>query len=149
MDKKNAPQKSLKTKETAKGHNIFRLLDANLNRCREGLRVLEDTVRFVGANAKLFEQLRSQRHALDRLTREYYPQLLKARDSQTDPGERLSESKRTCFEAVIFANFRRCEESLRVLEEYGKLFSGMAHVRFKKMRFKMYGLEKQVVSETL
>lgn len=121
---------------------ILRLLDANLNRCREGLRVLEDTARFVWENESLFQKFRRERHQLDRLTRHFYAELLHSRDSQDDRGREIKEGGRKNLEAVAAANFRRCEESLRVLEEYGKLKSGPAAASFKKMRFEIYELEK-------
>lgn len=129
-----------------RGEGIWRLLDANLNRCREGLRVLEDTARFVWKNKKLFHRLRSERHLLDRLTRKFYPELLSSRNSNQDEGRKVAEGKREGLESVTAANFRRCEESLRVLEEYGKVFSNGAAGEFKKLRFRIYDLEKAVLS---
>lgn len=132
-------------KNSEKDQKILRLLDANLNRCREGLRVLEDTARFVFENESWFRKFRTERHLLDQLTRRFYPQLLESRNSQEDSGRRIKEEKRENSESIVFANFRRCEESLRVLEEYGKIFSGGADSEFKKMRFKIYDLEKDVL----
>lgn len=125
--------------------NVLRLLDANLNRAREGLRVLEDTARFVWNNKKFFEELRTSRHLLDSLTRGFYPELLKSRNSQQDNGRQIKEANRDNFKSVAAANFRRCEESLRVLEEYGKILSANAAGQFKKIRFRIYDLEKVVM----
>ncbi len=132
-----------KTKEGPKDKGIFRLLDANLNRCREGLRVLEDTARFVHADGGFFQEFRRERHKLDILTRRLYPELIAARESRNDEGRLMRETGRTDVNALIFANFRRCEESLRVLEEYGKLFSARAGSEFKEIRFTIYTLEKE------
>jgi len=49
------------------------------------------------------------------------------------------------LKAVLAANFRRVEESLRVLEEYGKLVSPSAGAKFKKIRFAAYILEKEML----
>lgn len=127
--------------------NTLRLLDANLNRCREGLRVLEDTARFVWNDEKLFLQFRGERHLLDHLTRKHYPQLIHARNSQQDDGRTLPEKGRKNIKSVVTANFRRCEESLRVLEEYGKVFSKSAASKFKAIRFKFYNLEKKILEK--
>jgi thiamine-phosphate pyrophosphorylase len=121
--------------------SVLRLLDANLNRCREGFRVLEDTARFVRNDERFFLAFRSQRHKLDRLTRRLYPELVAARSGANDAGRTVKEGGRANKDAIIFANFRRCEESLRVLEEYGKLFSAAAGRKFKEMRFTAYELE--------
>lgn len=128
---------------------ILRLLDANLNRCREGLRVLEDTARFAWDDEVLFQSFRKERHALDMITRKLYPELVSARNSAGDPGRAIPEKGRARFESVVAANLRRCEESLRVLEEYGKLFSAGAGGKFKRIRFKIYDLEKQALKQKL
>ena len=125
----------------------LRLFDANLNRCREGLRVIEDTARFVLEEEKLYKEIRGIRHRLDLVTRNIYPELLTKRDSVSDPGKTIKEGKRKNIEAVLAANFRRAEESLRVLEEYGRLVSGNAGPLFKQMRFKIYSLEKKTLAK--
>lgn len=121
---------------------VLRLLDANLNRCREGLRVLEDTARFVRNDARFFRMFRNLRHNLDLITRRVSPELVDARESVDDKGRTVKEGGRPNAAALVTANFRRCEESLRVLEEYGKLFSAAAGREFKKIRFAVYRLEK-------
>lgn len=121
---------------------VLRLLDANLNRAREGLRVLEDTARFLWADPRLMAILRSARHGLDRATRAAYPALIQSRDSAGDPGRCLAETKRRTPRGLVAANFRRAEEALRVLEEYGKVLSPRAAGRFKKLRFELYTAEK-------
>lgn len=126
---------------------VLRLLDANLNRCREGLRVLEDTARFVRNDARFFRTFRSLRHKLDVITRWLYPELVAARESANDEGRTVKEGGRSSAAALVTANFRRCEESLRVLEEYGKLFSAAAGREFKKIRFSVYKLEKNAQTQ--
>jgi thiamine-phosphate pyrophosphorylase len=72
-----------------------------------------------------------------------YPKLLKERESRSDEGRTIKEEKsRKNIRSLLSANFRRVEESLRVLEEYGKLISPAAAPLFKKLHFKMYVLEK-------
>ena len=122
---------------------FLRVIDANLNRAREGLRVIEDTARFVTGSGRAFGELRAARHALDRITRSIYPALLEQRDSRSDEGRTIREGKRKGMRALLAANFRRVEESLRVLEEYGKLVSPGAAPLFKRLRFKMYILERE------
>lgn len=122
---------------------VFRILDANLNRCREGLRVLEDTARFIHGDSQFFRALRRERHKLDILTRRLYPDMVASRDSQEDEGRNIREGGRPDAAAIVSANFRRCEESLRVLEEYGKLFSARAGSEFKEIRYAVYRLETE------
>jgi len=118
------------------------VLDANLNRAREGLRVLEDTARFVWTSPRLFAELRALRHELDKVTRAAYPQLVAARDSGTDRGRKMPEGRKRDWPGLVAANFRRAEEAVRVLEEYGKVFSPRAAGRFKRIRFALYTAEK-------
>src|SRR5450631_1134900 len=66
--------------------NIWRLLDANANRAREGLRIVEDTARFVLDDAAAAKAFRGFRHQLDELVRTHYKELLKARKVETDSG---------------------------------------------------------------
>ncbi|MBI4395859.1 MAG: thiamine-phosphate pyrophosphorylase [Elusimicrobia bacterium] len=127
--------------------HVFRVLDANLNRAREGLRVLEDTARYVWDSHTLFRSLRRVRHRLDEVTRAAYPRLVSSRESVKDPGRTMPEGKRRDWGGLAAANFRRAEEALRVLEEYGKVISPEAAADFKAMRFKMYALEKAVVKK--
>jgi thiamine-phosphate pyrophosphorylase len=129
----------------ASDKRYFRLFDANLNRCREGLRVIEDTARFVLDKDAIYRKARALRHKADAVTRGIYPALLAQRDSVSDFGRRLKEGGRGGLKAVLAANFRRVEESLRVLEEYGKLVSPAAGAKFKKIRFASYALEKKML----
>ncbi len=123
---------------------FLRVIDANLNRAREGLRVIEDTARFVTGSNNAFKEPRSMRHSLDKITRRIYPELLSQRDSFSDEGRTIKEAKkRKGLKALLSANFRRVEESLRVLEEYGKLVSPAAAPVFKKLRFRTYILERE------
>src|ERR1035438_7466600 len=66
--------------------SIWRLLDANANRAREGFRILEDTARFVLNKPKAAKALRSMRHELDEMIRLHYKKLLSARDVAHDSG---------------------------------------------------------------
>ncbi len=125
----------------------LRLLDANLNRAREGLRVLEDTARFVWDDRGMFLSLRDARHDLDELTRTTYPSLLGGRDSEKDMGRPMAEPEKRAAKGLVPANFRRAQEALRVLEEYGKVFSPGASSKFKSLRFSLYALEKKAVTK--
>src|SRR4051812_21694221 len=101
---------------------VARLLDANLNRAREGLRVLEDTARFLWNDKPLYRNVRTLRHRLHELTAGHYSTLLRARESVKDPGRELPEPRRESTTAVVSANVRRAQEAVRVLEEYSKVF---------------------------
>ncbi len=129
------------------GAAYYRVIDANLNRCREGLRVIEDTARFVLDLGAVYKKVRTLRHAVERLTRRMYPELLARRDAVADEGRTIPEGKREDLDAVLAANFRRAEESLRVLEEYSRLVQPELGCEFKSIRYAVYSLEKKLLAK--
>ncbi|MFQ6091605.1 MAG: thiamine-phosphate pyrophosphorylase [bacterium] len=131
---------------------IYRVIDANANRLREGLRVVEEIARMVLDNGGLTSRLRQRRHAVDDLVGHLSiprERLLSARDSEGDVGSEgvCGETPRTDCEAILRANLRRSQESCRVLEEFSKLFDPHIPASFKKIRFELYTLEKEIVGE--
>lgn len=129
---------------------IYRILDANFNRAREGLRVVEEIARLYLEDEKLSKSLKNLRHRITKTSQKYFDQklLLKYRDSQKDLGAKgmgLYEGKRKDVKTVVRANLRRAEEALRVLEEFGKIIEKGSAEDFKKLRFKLYTLEKEIL----
>ena len=133
----------------------IRILDANLNRGREGLRVVEDLVRFVLDDADLASQIKAIRHEVTSLARQLpldELELLGARDSDSDVGMDLdcaSEALRLNLSQIFTANIRRSQEAMRVLEELSKLYNVSIASRFKNLRFQLYGLEKAILPKLM
>jgi thiamine-phosphate pyrophosphorylase len=130
--------------------DALRILDANFNRSREGLRVCEEVARFVMDDAKLTAALKSARHAVSRGLEAFGvppADLVKSRDSRGDVGKGASklEKRREGAKGLFVANIERAKEALRVLEEASKLVDAKASVKFKKIRFKVYDIEKQAL----
>ncbi len=138
-------------------HKIYQIIDANLNRCREGLRVIEEVARFILENKPLQRKTKEIRHkisaaflkpsARNHSARRRLIEL--GRDSVTDIGKDFiaeTEGERTDLSDVIQSNFSRVEESVRVLEEFGKLLDSRGPKMFKKLRFEIYTLEKDYLS---
>ncbi|MCD6231178.1 thiamine-phosphate pyrophosphorylase [Candidatus Aerophobetes bacterium] len=127
---------------------IYRIIDANLNRATEGLRVIEDVVRFILNNAHLWGEIRRTRHSLVKIMKEEasfdFHKLITCRDSYNDVGADFKEEGREGIENIIRANFRRVEEAERSLEEFSKLITPSLSEKFKKIRFQTYSLEKRV-----
>lgn len=124
--------------------DLYRVIDANLNRLKEGIRVVEDIVRYRDNNKDLSSQLKQLRHkAKIKETLE----LLKERDSVNDVLRTTikSELNRTDISAIILANFKRAQESARVLEELYKLHSPEYSENFKQIRYELYTLEKSIL----
>lgn len=123
---------------------LWRLLDANANRAREGLRVLEESARFLWEDARQARSCRRLRHRLDALCRAHRGRMLQNRAVEKDPGRRNDHGRyRQGLPGLLAANFKRVEESLRVLEEYGRLISVKAPDQFQRLRFEVYRLEKR------
>src|SRR5712691_6980438 len=90
---------------------VWRLLDANANRAREGLRIIEDTARFVLDKPEAAKAVRVLRHGLDELVRGHYKTLLLARDVTHDSGRtNAAKGYKGGVGALLAANFKRCEE---------------------------------------
>jgi len=120
---------------------IYRIADANLNRLKEGIRVIEDIYRFYFNNQDISLQLKKIRH-LCRI--EEYKKALLKRDIINDPLKisTKSEKKRDNIEDIIIANFKRAQESARVLEEILKLISIKESENFNNIRYELYNIEK-------
>ena len=120
--------------------NYLRLIDANLNRLREGIRVVEDIFRYVYNDKQTAIKLKELRH-LSRL--ENYIELLETRDVKNDVlrSSIKSEQNRTDLYSILIANFKRAQESARVLEEFTKLTSIKDSENFKYIRYELYNLE--------
>jgi len=137
-------------------HQPLRIIDANLNRSSEGLRVLEDVARFLLNDAGLSQRLKTLRHDLAKETKSLSVGLLSRRDSEHDVGARMGasyepETKQSLqdLSGLVTANAKRVEESLRVVEELAKLpeMSSMLNsARFEQMRFTLYTLERDLIS---
>ena len=131
---------------------VYRIIDANLNRVMEGVRVSEDIMRFASDNERLTLKLKNLRHdvfdAIKDLRKEYLEELVSSRDLD-DVGIKStgSEKIRENLVDLFLANTQRGKESLRVLEEVLKLFDQDLSERFKKFRFKLYDIEKTAVKE--
>ncbi|RJO61227.1 MAG: thiamine phosphate synthase [Dehalococcoidia bacterium] len=132
---------------------VLRIVDANLNRVSEGLRVLEEAARFILNDAPLSESLKTLRHQLSVRDIRTSLRYLDSRDSQNDVGVEikvsLQDKKRDLAETVI-ANARRVEEALRVMEEISKVKSvALDSQTFQDARFKLYTIEKELVGRLM
>jgi thiamine-phosphate pyrophosphorylase len=134
---------------------VMRIIDENMNRLAEGLRVLEDMARMVLNDGELTQQLKTLRHNLIRADLPFNLELLRSRDSTTDIGansEVDGEKREKNLPLLAVANSRRAQESLRVLEEVAKLpevSSSLDSNQFKNARFELYTIEQKLVSRLI
>ncbi|MFA6280954.1 MAG: thiamine-phosphate pyrophosphorylase [Candidatus Omnitrophota bacterium] len=125
---------------------ILRIVDANFNRLKEALRVVEDIFRFIYEDDKLRKKTRELRHVLDVLLAEkIFNEAILERNSIGDLGKKVDvlELNKKDLSDILFANLQRAKESSRVLEEILKItFSAKVSV-LKKVRYDIYDLEKE------
>jgi thiamine-phosphate pyrophosphorylase len=127
---------------------VWRTLDAAGNRAREGLRVVEDYVRFGLDDRHLTERLKAFRHELSAALA-LLPEgnLLASRDTAADVGTTItteSEGHRPDIGSVAVASLKRIGEALRSLEEFGKVVDPAVGARIEGLRYRLYTLEKAV-----
>ncbi|MFA5629121.1 MAG: thiamine phosphate synthase [Dehalococcoidales bacterium] len=131
----------------------LRIIDANLNRIGESLRLLEDIARLILNDATLSRQLKEMRHDLEDVDFTFKKQLIQARQANSDVGADIKVEqqleKRSLHTSVI-ANCRRIEQSLRVIEELAKTPGiELNPADFEKARFQLYTTEKTIISKLL
>ncbi len=137
-------------KTQAEVRKIYRLLDANFNRTKEGLRVCEDICRFFLNQGRAAQRYKLIRHNMVDLV---YPinlkRIIQSRDVKGDVGKSsvTKEMKRGQVSDIFYANSQRIKESMRVLEEFAKLFNFQTSHRIKQLRYQIYELEKKIVNE--
>ncbi len=127
----------------------FRIIDANVNRLGEGLRVLEEFARMTLNDAVLTQKLKDMRHQTVELNAELYKKLLRSRDAVGDIGSDMDAtgSNKREPQGIIAANAKRAQESLRVMEEMAKIPAlNLDSERYRKARFELYTIEKELVA---
>lgn len=129
--------------------DAYRIIDANFNRSKEGLRVCEEISRFHLRNSALTKSLKNLRHRLTvviKASRLDPKALFRERDSEEDVGKTFaSGTGKKSFKEIFMANAQRTKEALRVLEEFLKIFDPAASKKLQKLRFNFYTLEKETV----
>ena len=141
-------------------NSVFRILDAAINRAGEGIRVVEDYLRMVIADAHLAQQLKTLRHDLteavaiiDSASR------IAARDSEEDVGRQLqteSEYHRdapdgdsTSASGLVQANLARTQQAIRSIEEFSKTINVEVAKKVEQLRYRTYTLEKAILTTIL
>lgn len=128
--------------------SLLRLLDANANRALEGLRVVEEIVRFHWRAAGAFRRLRALRHAVAGALRRLpvSPRELAAvRDSREDVGRRAAAAGVESLERLLLINLQRAKEALRTLEECSRLIAPRQTRAFQRLRFRTYEVERELL----
>jgi len=128
----------------------LRIIDVNVNRCAEGLRVIEEVARFILEDEELVRGIKSLRHDVRKGTVYFTDSLSTFRDVENDPGSSFSstaELSRSGIYDITKSNFSRVAEALRVIEEFGKLINTDGAEYYKSLRFRVYQLERNFLGE--
>lgn len=132
---------------------LLRIIDANLNRTREGLRVCEDITRFILCDKNAAKSLKAIRHGATNLVlkskKVSLSELLSERDTAGDKSKFIDFLPQSGMDirGIFMANIERVKESLRVLEECFKIIDTKASQGYRKLRFNTYNIEKSVVKK--
>lgn len=128
---------------------LYRIIDANFNRGREALRVMEEYCRFGLNHAGLSGRAKQIRHRLcETIGRFDAIQLLSSRDTAGDVGRELKvdgQLKRMSLEDCFTAGAKRASEALRALAEACQAIEPEAAAVMEQLRFGVYALEKDTV----
>jgi len=132
-------------------NSINRIIDANINRTKEGLRVCEEIARFTLDSRSLTLEFKKIRHRIEAILKRLPNRaiLIRERESLSDVGKNiaLNELKRRDYRDIFFANIQRVKESIRVLEEFTKLINKNIALEFKKTRYLIYEIEKKGIAK--
>jgi len=131
-------------------NQTYRHIDVCLNRISEGLRVVDEIVRFHLNDKKILKELKEIRHSVRSIFSISDIELLKVRDSHNDAGfdfSTITEETREDISSIAKASFKRIIESLRILEEYSKLenIKKLTNTNIEKLRQSMYYYEKAII----
>ena len=130
--------------------SLYRIVDANFNRAKEGLRVCEDICRFVFDQKNQTRKWKNLRHRLTEVVSSFgLKRIVQSRNIAGDVGKATTkiELKRNKMMDIFCANSQRVKESVRVLEEFAKLLHKGKAQELKKIRYQVYALEKEIVEK--
>lgn len=126
----------------------LRIIDANLNRAREAIRVMEEHARFALDDASLSKAAKQLRHDLvASIPQPLAQSLIRCRDTANDVGTAIqtpAEYVRTSTASVALAAAARLSEALRAIEEYGKTLDAAFAKSVEELRYRAYELEQQL-----
>ncbi len=125
---------------------MYRIIDVNINRATEALRVLEEITRFELDDEGLSEQLKNIRHKISTCFDKHYETMLCARDTENDVGVGIENpSEKNSIITIFKSNIKRLQQALRVLAEYSVSTSDTRNrTIFENARYEAYTLEKEI-----
>jgi len=125
---------------------IYQIIDANLDRAREGLRVLEDWARFGLGKKKYVEKIKNFRQILGKNHLEVYKQSRNHIEDKCKGLTHQEQINRKIPEQIISSNSGRIQEALRVIEEFSRLHNLELSKIASEIRYEIYTLEIDLLS---
>ena len=120
---------------------IFQIIDANLDRAREGLRVIEDWARFGLGKEKYVEKIKNFRQILGKNHLKVYKQSRNYIEDKCKGLTHQEQINRNTPEQIISSNSGRVQEALRVIEEFSRIHNHELSKIASKIRYEIYNLE--------
>ena len=131
--------------------SILRIIDANINRAKEGIRVCEDIIRLISNDKRGTSKLKRIRHDISKIlngSKISLSDIIRYRNSKADVGKRIkTKNTKTKIYDIFLANCQRVKEAIRVLEELLCIFDINASRKFQDLRFKFYNVEKECIKK--
>ena len=127
---------------------FLRIIDVNLNRLDESLKLIEDITRFHLEKKELLSQIRTIRNDFLSLKRSLpLSDIIGARQSHQDPGRKrkFDSARKKNNTGLLLSSLSRAKESSRTIEETLKTIKPRLSDRAKRIRFQIYDLEKDIV----
>jgi len=125
---------------------IYQIIDANLDRAREGLRVLEDWARFGLGGNDFVKRIKNFRQILGKHHLEIYKQSRNFIEDECKGLTHQEQSERKAPDQIISSNAARVQEALRVIEEFSRLQNHELSKLASEMRYEIYTLEVDLLS---
>lgn len=130
-----------------KSPEALQIIDANLNRVREALRVVEDIIRFSTTDKTFQAMLREIRHSFTFSYIKYFGMLpITKRSVVSDAGRKNLPYKTKTIKEILLRNFLRIEEGIRCIEECSSFLCPESTPIWQRLRFRIYAIEQQVIS---
>lgn len=128
---------------------VYRIIDANFNRAREAIRIIEEFCRFALNCGPLAERSKQLRHELCSVIDQLNAgRLISSRDTLGDVGAGKNvdnQLKRNNLSDCLTASCKRLTEALRALAEMTQTLNRPAAEAIEKLRYRAYTLEKDIV----
>ena len=128
---------------------IFQIIDANLDRAREGLRVLEDWARFGLGENECVKKIKNFRQILGKHHLEVYKQSRNYVEDECKGLTHQEQINRKTPEQIICSNSARVQEALRVIEEFSRLNNNHELSKIASELDEIYALEINLLKANL